>query len=143
MALIRIAKTLILMALLGNLVVVSSAQASGGIWCEGLIDKEKFYLSISTGRSHVLAVLNAQISIGENHWATQPENGETEIIFGQGMTEGTKFATDFVDANHEKILFGLRVDFDGIDESVDDTPFVGQLTLNETRTVAVDCHGGG
>lgn len=118
-------------------------MASGGVWCEGKIDGEKFELSISTGRSHILAVLNAQASLGSNEWATQPENGEKEIVFGQGMIDGTKFSADFVDPNYEVIKFGLRVDFAGVEERVDDTPFEGTLTIDEQRTFAVFCHGDG
>ena len=117
------------------------AIASGGIWCEGKIDGEKFDIYISTGRSHILAVLNAQVSMGAKKWATQPANGETEIVFGQGMIEGTRYAVDFVDPNYEVILFGLRVDFAGAAEREDDTPFEGQMTLNEKRSFPVFCQG--
>ena len=119
------------------------AIASGGVWCEGKIDGEKFDINISTGRSHILAVLNAQVSLGSEEWATQPANGETEMVFGQGMIEGTRFAVDFVDPNYEVILFGLRVDFAGADERQDDTPFEGKMTLNEKRSFPVFCHGDG
>ena len=121
----------------------SPAFASGGVWCEGEIDDEKFDINISTGRSHILAVLNAQVSLGSKEWATQPANGETEIVFGQGMIEGTKFAADFADPNFEVILFSLRVDFAGADEREDDSPFEGQMTLNEKRSFPVFCHGDG
>ena len=117
------------------------AVASGGVWCEGQIDGEKFDINISTGRSHILAVLNAQISIGSKEWATQPANGETEVVFGQGMIEGTRFAVDFVDPNFEVILFGLRVDFSGAGEREDDRPFEGKMTLNEKRSFPVYCQG--
>ncbi|MEP1207416.1 MAG: hypothetical protein ABJM29_15675 [Rhizobiaceae bacterium] len=121
----------------------ASALASGGVWCTGEIDGEKFNLNISTGRSHILSVLNAQVSIGEKEWATQPANGEQEIVFGQGMIEGTKFAADFADPSYEVIMFGLRVDFAGMESRTDDTPFEGTVSINEKRAIPVFCHGDG
>ncbi|SMQ65365.1 hypothetical protein SAMN06295905_1208 [Devosia lucknowensis] len=113
--------------------LVSPAQASGGLFCEG----EGGSADIAMGRLVVMQVLGASVEIGGITYSTGPERGEGEpFAVGQAFAEGDDIMVDFVDPNFEDIIVSLRVRFDRATES-----FVGVLR-SQTMQVDVTCMEG-
>jgi hypothetical protein len=93
-------------ALLAVPLTASPALATGSIFCEGVGDDVSIEFTI--GSLPVLAIVAAQVTAGDEVWATA-DGGDHQIAVGQAFAERGQLLADFVDTNFERVLVRLRL----------------------------------
>ncbi len=113
---------------------ITSALAAGGISCASKDGKAE--ISINLTRQPIYVPTFASARLGDKHWVSTPQNGETELGPSQGLIEEDKFSADFADNDIAKIIISLRVDTSD-DADVGGAP--GTLTFEDGVAHKVLC----
>ncbi|MCP5076252.1 MAG: hypothetical protein GY947_23520 [Rhodobacteraceae bacterium] len=110
------------------------ATAAGGVSCASKDGKAE--ISINLTRQPIYTPTFASARLGDKHWVSTPQHGETELGPSQGMIEAGRLSADFADKDVSKIIISLRVDTSAED---DDGGVPGTLTFEDGVARKVFC----
>ena len=91
--------------------ITTPANASGGVFCaskDGIAE-----ISINMGRVPIYAPTFAAARLGKKQWSSMPQPGDIELGSSQGLIRKDTLSVDFADANIEKIIITLEVNYSG------------------------------
>lgn len=91
---------------LATCLAASPALATGDFSCAAPDGSASVDLGV--GHVPVLAIISVRIEAEGQAWGTNPADGATTVIVGQGIRTATHMAVDFTDPNIEGVVAELR-----------------------------------